>query len=215
MAFVLNGTARLTKYTRPCTGGGTGMKQTYPLITDWFMDMLKRYPRQTCDTLNCYIQAILTDSDLTDTRDALIRCLDICAEYDAAMVRVCGESIDEFLEKLALSKESQHRCNCVELIGRMLMMNTKCDWKLFRSELPKTPREIKLIKILVQKFYDLNNVVAQKAMNSFIKIASEGSEMCKEIIKVGNFICFSKLSSEYNRFSIVIDRNALWKNLGR
>lgn len=188
MALVLNGTARLTKYTKPCTGGGTGMKQTYPLITDWFIEMLKRYPRQTCKTLNCYIHAILTNSDLTENRDDLIRCLDICAQYDAAMVRVCGESIDEFLEKLALSKESQHRCNGVELIGRMLMMNTKCEWKLFRSELPKTPREIKLMKMLLQKFYDLNNIVSQKAMNAFIKIANDGSEMSKEIIKVNDFI---------------------------
>lgn len=186
MALVLNGTARLTRFSRPCSGGA-GIKQSYPLITDWFIDMLRRYPPQTCQTLNCYIQAILTDPDLTDSRDTLIRCLDICAQYDAAMVRICGESIDEFLGTLATSKEPQHRCNCVELIGRMLLLNTKCDWTLFRSELPKIPREIKLMRILIQKFYDLNNVVAQKALGAFIKIVSDGNEVCKELIKVSVF----------------------------
>lgn len=146
--------------------------------------MLKHYPPQTSDILNCYIQAILTDSDITGNRDLLIRYLDICAQYDAAMVRICGQSICEFLKQLAMSKESQHRCNCVELIGRMLLMNTSCDWELFRSELPKFPREIHLLKILVQKFYDTNNVVAMKAMNAFLKIASDGNVISKAIISV-------------------------------
>lgn len=182
LAIVLNGTACLTRFHRPCAG--THFKPKYPLITDWFIDMLKHYPPQTSDILNCYIQAILTDSDITGNRDLLIRYLDICAQYDAAMVRICGQSICEFLKQLAMSKESQHRCNCVELIGRMLLMDTSCDWELFRSELPKIPREILLLRILVQKFYDSNNVVAMKAMNAFIKIANDGNVISKAIISV-------------------------------
>lgn len=172
----------MTRFHRPCAG--THLKPKYPLITDWFIDMLKHYPPQTSDILNCYIQAILTDSDITANRDLLIRYLDICAKYDAAIVRICGQSICEFLKQLAMSKESQHRCNCVELIGRMLLLNTSCDWELFRSELPKIPREIHLLRILVQKFYDTNNVVAMKAMNAFLKISSDGNVISKAIISV-------------------------------
>lgn len=146
--------------------------------------MLKHYPRQTSDTLNCYIQAILTDSDITTNKDLLGRYLDISAQYDAAMVRICGQSICDFLNQLALSKESTHRTNCVELISRMLMMNTSCDWELFRSELPKIPREINLIRLLLQKFYDSNNVVSMKAINAFLKVAADGNILCKEIIRV-------------------------------
>lgn len=182
LAIVLNGTACLTRFHRPCAG--THLKPKYPLITDWFIDMLKHYPPQTSHILNCYIQAILTDSDITANRELLIRYLDICAQYDAAMVRICGQSICEFLKQLAMSKESQHRCNCVELIGRMLLLNTNCDWELFRSELPKIPREIHLLHILVQKFYDSNNVVAMKAMNAFLKITSDGNIISKAIISV-------------------------------
>lgn len=187
LAIVLNGTACLTRFHRPCSG--SGLKPKYPLITDWFIDMLKHYPRQTGNTLNCYIQAILTDSDITSNRELLSRYLDICAQYDAAMVRICGQSICDFLQKLAFSKDTAHRTNCVELISRMLMMNTKCGWELFRSELPKIPREIHLIRILLQKIYDSNNVVAMKAINAFLKIANEGNILCKEIIQVSGRHC--------------------------
>lgn len=194
MAIVLNSTACLTRFHRPCAGSAS--KPKYALITDWFIDMLQHYPRQTSAILNCYIQAILTDSDITANRDLLSRYLDICAQYDAAMVRICGESISDFLQQLALSKESQHRVNCVELISRMLQLNTSCDWELFRHELPKIPREITLIKILIQKFYDSNNVVTLKAINAFLKVASDGNVVCKEIFLVNNPLGFLSCSSE-------------------
>lgn len=186
LAIVLNGTACLTRFHRPCAG--SNLKPKYPMITDWFIDMLKHYPRQTSDVLNCYIQAVLTDAEITANRDSLNRYLDICAQYDAAMVRICGQTICDFLKELALSKESQHRCNCVELIGRMLSMNTRCDWELFRSELPKIPREIHLLKTLVHKIYDSNNVVAMKAINTFLKIASDGNVISKAVISVNIWI---------------------------
>lgn len=119
LALVLNGTACLTRFSRPCTGA-FGSKPKYALITDWFIDMLKHYPRQTGDTLKCYIQAILTDSEITSNKDLLSRYLDISAQYDAAMVRICAQSICGFLAQLAYSKETSHRTNCVELISRMV-----------------------------------------------------------------------------------------------
>lgn len=189
MLIILNGTACLTRFHRPCNGMAQ-YKPKFTLITDWFIDMLKHFPKQTCDTLECYIKAILTDPDITLNRDLMIRFLDICAEYDAAMVRICGQSIGGFLEELALSKESTHRTNCVELIHRMLIRDTRCEWEIFRSELPKIPREIALLKILVQKFYDSNNVVAMKAINAFMKITGEGNLMCKSIISVSRAVFF-------------------------
>lgn len=191
LAIVLNGTACLTRFYKPCAGSHLTSK--YKLITDWFVEMLRHYPEQTSATLNCYIQAILTDSDITCNRDLLNRYFDICAQYDAEMVRICGQSICEFLKQLAQSKEPQHRGNCVELIGRMLARNTRCDWELFRSELPKIPREIHLLKILLQKIYDSNNAVAMKAMNAFLKIVKDGNVICKAVISVNCFVLFLNL----------------------
>lgn len=183
LSMVLNCTSVLTGFHRPCSGS-MSMKPKYPLITDWFIDMLHHYPRQTCEVLNCYIQTILTDTDLVGNRDIFSRYLDICVQYDAAMVRICGESSADFLERLALSTESQHRLNCVKMIGRMLVVNTQCNWKIFRSKLPKTPREIKLLRILMQKTYDVNNVVALKGIKAFLKVASDGNKLSKEILTV-------------------------------
>lgn len=199
LSMVLNGTSLLTRFHRPCAGS-MSMKPKYPLITDWFIEMLHHYPRQTCDVLNRYIQTILTDTDLVGNRETLARYLDICAQYDAAMVRICGESSVDFLEQLALSKESQHRVNCVEMIGRMLVKNTQCNWKIFRSELPKTPREIKLLRILMQKTYDANNVVALKGINAFLKVANDGNDLSKEILTVSCRLIFGAARVSFSSF---------------
>lgn len=213
LSMVLNGTSVLTRFHRPCSGSMSS-KPKYPLITDWFIEMLHHYPRQTCEVLNCYIQTILTDTDLAVNRETLSRYLDICAQYDAAMVRICGESTVDFLEQLALSKESQHRVNCVEMISRMLVMNTQCNWKIFRSELPKTPREIQLLRILIQKTYDANNVASLKGINAFLKVNNDGSELSKEILMVIYLARRLKLSeSEY--LLIIIAENLYGANTTR
>lgn len=183
LTLVLDGTACLNKFHRPCTGAG-GFKPKYSLISDWFIEMLQHYPRQTSQILTCYIKAILSDADLNTNKDLRMRYLDNCAQYDAAMVRICGESIADFVEELSYSKESQHRVNCVELIGRMLLIDSQCNWELFRDQLSKIPREIKLIRILLQKVYDQNNVVSLKGINTFLRVTAEGNKQCKELIQV-------------------------------
>lgn len=153
-------------------------------ISDWFVDMLKHYPRQMSKTLQCYIKAVLSDDELNLDKDLQGKFFDNCAQYDAAMIRICGESLGDYVEQVSYSKETQHRLNCIELIGRVLAINSKCDWELFRHELSPIPREIKLLRILLQKLYDQNNTVSLKAINTFLKVAADGNILSKEIIEV-------------------------------
>lgn len=157
LALVLNGTARLHRFNRSCSGSGSAK---YKGISDWFIEMLKHYPRQMCKTLQCYIRAVLSDAELMGDKDLQAKYLDNCAQYDAAMMRICGESIVDYVEQVSYSKDSQHRLNCIELIGRMLAIDATCNWELYRHELSTIPREIKLLRILLQKVYDQNNVVS-------------------------------------------------------
>lgn len=147
--------------------------------------MLKDYPRQVSKTLQCYIKTILSSDEAMGDKELQAKYLDHCAQYDAAMVRVCGQSIVEYIEQVSYSKESQHRLNCIELVGRMLAIDATCNWDLYRHELSKIPREIGLLRILLQKIYDQNNVVSLRGINAFLKITNDGNKMTKEIIQVG------------------------------
>lgn len=181
LELVLNGTARLHRFNRPCNGGGVCK---FKSITEWFIEMLKHYPRQVSKTLQCYIKAVLSSDELMGDKELQAKYLDHCAQYDAAMMRICGESIVDYIEQVSYSKESQLRLNCIELISRMLTIDATCNWELYRHELSKIPREIKLLRILLQKVYDQNNVVALKGINGFLRATVDGNAMCKEIIQV-------------------------------
>lgn len=183
LKLVLNGTAHLHKFNRPISNS-TNIKMRFNSISDWFVDMLKHYPRQMSKTLQCYIKAVLSDDELNLDKDLQVKFFDNCAQYDSAMIRVCGESLSDYVEQVSYSKETQHRLNCIELIGRVLAINSRCDWELFRDELSTIPREIKLLRILLQKLYDQNNVVSLKAINTFLKIVADGNILSKEIIQV-------------------------------
>lgn len=187
MKLVLNGTARLHRFK--ASGANSNVK--FKGITDWFIEMLKHYPRQMCKTLQCYIKAVLSDAELMGDKELQAKYLDNCAQYDAAMVRICGESIADYVEQVSHSKDSQHRVNAIELISRMLAIDATCNWELFRHELSRIPREIKLIRILLQKIYDQNNVVSLKGVNAFLKVVADGNKQSKEIIQV-NYCFFSK-----------------------
>lgn len=187
LALVLNGTACLHKFTKPCGSGTNAIKTKYNMISDWFLEMLKHYPRQMTTTLKNYIQAVLSDAELNANKELQAKYLDNCAQYDAAMVRVCGESMADYVENVSYSKESQHRLNYIELITRMLIIDAECNWELFRYELSTIPMEIKLIRILLQKVYDQNNVVSLKGINAFLRVTTEGNKRCKEIIQVSSF----------------------------
>lgn len=163
------------------------------MISDWFLEMLKHYPRQMTTTLKNYIQAVLSDAELNANKELQAKYLDNCAQYDAAMVRVCGESMADYVEQVSYSKDSQHRLNCIELIARMLIIDAECNWELFRYELSTIPREIKLLRILLQKVYDQNNVVSLKGINAFLRATTEGNKRCKEIIQVSSFAVVMQL----------------------
>lgn len=188
--LVLNGTAHLHKFSKAISNS-TSVKLRFNSISEWFIDMLKHYPRQMSKTLQCYIKAVLTDDELNLEKDVQVKFFDYCAQYDAALIRICGESLTDYVEQVSYSKETQHRLNCIELIGRVLVINSKCDWELFRHELSTTPREIKLLRILLQKLYDQNNVVSLKAINIFLKITTDGNIVSKEIIEVSRRIEFT------------------------
>lgn len=190
LMLILNGTGFLNKYSPKdkTRTAGESSKKILKSISCWFIEMLDKFPNQTANVLTQFVEAILTDSNLSNGDLSLQINLDICVQYDIAMFSVCNVSSMNFLCKLSCSREISHRLNCVEIIGKLLLVNSTCNWKVFRNELSGTVREIKMLKILSEKLLDINNNVKIKAINAFLRAAAVGNTNTKTILKVRNCI---------------------------
>lgn len=109
--------------------------------------------------------------------------LDIACRYDSAMFSQCNMSIVEFLEQATMSDDNQHRINAVDLLGRILLVDSRNNWSLFADEVSKVPREIKVLKLLFQKTMDTHNTVKLKALGGIQKAFLSGNKLTKQILK--------------------------------
>lgn len=109
--------------------------------------------------------------------------LDVCVRYDAAMFSKCNQSIVDFLEQTTCSEDSQQRINAVDLLGRLLLTDSRNNWTLFTDEVSKVPREIKVLRILFQKTLDTHNTVKLKALAGLQKAFHSGNKLTKQILK--------------------------------
>lgn len=76
MYLILNSMSRLNKFSKPTQMRSSNIK--YDSISNWFVDMLHKLPTETCEIMNRFIEAILTDSSLSCGSEQLSRNLDIC-----------------------------------------------------------------------------------------------------------------------------------------
>lgn len=192
LKIVLNGTMLLNRYTSRCNAKlflNHNTRPTFPTISDWFISMLTHCSTDTIQVLTIFVQAILTKPSLSPGgTEALLANIDICVQYDSEMYRKCKVSIVPFLLDLACSAEASQRTHCVEFISRALLVDSVCDWHgMDEEETSKIiPREIAMIRMLIEKMLDINNTVKIKALNGFLRVATAGNLICKKILKVRN-----------------------------
>lgn len=186
LMLILNGTISLNKFHKISSVG----TQKIDSIVHWFISLLDKYPSQTCLVLSSFIKHILTLKALSgDTTDRL-RNIDICVQYDSAMYTKCNQSVVEYLKELASSSDLYDRESCVEMVGKMLCVDSlPCSWSTLSETIP---REIDLFGLLVTKLLDSNNSVKVRAVNLFMKVTQSGNAMSKKILQVrvdsfGNF----------------------------
>lgn len=109
--------------------------------------------------------------------------LDVCVRYDAALFSKCNQSVVEFLEQVTSSDDHMQRVNAVDLLGRILLTDSRNSWSLFTDEVSKVPREIPMLRILFQKTIDTHNTVKLKALSGLQKAFHSGNQMTKKILQ--------------------------------
>lgn len=178
LMLILNGTVTLNKFHKLSSIG----QQKIDSIVHWFISLLDKYPNQTCSVLSAFIKHILTIPALNADTNERLRNIEICVQYDSAMYTKCNQSIVDYLKELACSVDGYDRESCVEMVGKMLLVDSlPCSWSTSSETIP---REIDLISLLVTKLLDTLNSIKVKAVNLFMKVTVSGNAMCKKILQV-------------------------------
>lgn len=176
LMLILNGTISLNKHHK-----SMGTANKIDSIVNWFISLLDKYPNQTCVVLTTFIKHMLTIPALSGDSNDRLRNIDICVQYDSAMYTKCNQSIVDYLKELASSTDAYDRESCVEMVGKMLLVDSlPCSWSTSKETIP---REIDLFSLLVTKLLDSNSIKV-KAVNLFIRVTQSGNSMAKKILMV-------------------------------
>lgn len=180
LLLILNGTISLNKFHKISSVSA----QRIDSIVNWFISLLDKYPSQTCLVLSTFIKHMLTIPALSGDSADRLRNIDICVQYDSAMYTKCNQSIVDYLKELASSADVYDRESCVEMVGKMLLVDSlPCSWSTSSETIP---REIDLLSLLVTKLLDTSNSIKVKAVNLFIRVTQSGNAMTKKILKVSH-----------------------------
>uniref|UniRef100_A0A1I8PIM8 Uncharacterized protein n=2 Tax=Stomoxys calcitrans TaxID=35570 RepID=A0A1I8PIM8_STOCA len=151
-------------------------------ISDWFIKSISKYPRLLVKVLKFYIECIVTNPIRTWKNEQIQKALEYAAKYDAALFTKCNESCVEFLCEAVYADEVMIRSRVIDLISKILQMESQVDWQMFRHEVSNIPREIYLIKELIDSLQDQNNNIKLKSVQALHVALTKGSPNARKIL---------------------------------
>ena len=152
-------------------------------ISDFFLYLLSNYSDKTKNTLQKFIKSLLSNPEHKFERERYLKLFEVAVKYEQAIFWSCGESIIDYLEKLALAADHRQRLNGVEFCGKMLLINSTQDLKEQSSAID-IPRETFVIKILFEKIYDKQDNVKLKSLTALKAAIINGNDYCKKIFSI-------------------------------
>uniref|UniRef100_A0A1B0ANX6 Condensin complex subunit 1 C-terminal domain-containing protein n=1 Tax=Glossina palpalis gambiensis TaxID=67801 RepID=A0A1B0ANX6_9MUSC len=151
-------------------------------ISDWFIKCIGKYARLLVKVLNFYIECIVTNPVKSWKGDQVQKALEYAAKYDANLFTKCNESCVQFLCEAIYADEVMIRSRAIDLIAKILQTESKVDWQMFRHEVSNTPREVLLIKELIDSLQDQNNNIKLKAVQALNLVLTRGSPIAQQIL---------------------------------
>ncbi|XP_073826678.1 chromosome associated protein D3 isoform X2 [Musca autumnalis] len=151
-------------------------------ISDWFIKSISKYPRLLVKVLKFYIECIITNPVRNWKTEQIQKALEYAAKYDAALFTKCNESCVEFLCDAVYADEVMIRSRAIDLMSKILQMESHVDWQMFRHEVSDIPREIYLIKELIDSLQDQNNNIKLKSVQALHTALIKGSPNARKIL---------------------------------
>lgn len=191
---VLRGTVPLNRFGgRQHVNNGAGTRPKYDTLSAWFIEKLTHFPSQTAAVLTHFVQAILTNPELSaGAAEVLAANLEVCVQYETAMWQRGNGVLLEFVtEELALRRDIGMRLYAMEFAVRLLAVESSPAATTTTDEVDGdgvvkvvASREVRLLRLLLEKMLDVSNNVKMKAIAGFLRLVEGGNSRLRRVLKV-------------------------------
>ncbi|KAH8410221.1 hypothetical protein KR009_009173 [Drosophila setifemur] len=160
-----------------------GAMQSGEHISDWFIQLIQKYPDILSRILQFYIECVVTNPiKAWKTPDEKVA-IGYAAKYDRTLFAKCNRSCADFvLEAVKADDAVGIQTRALDLIERILLQESEVEWTIFRHDVSKVPREVPLLREVMRCLNDRTFTVRRKACQVLILALRQGSPMTAKIL---------------------------------
>ncbi|XP_022224508.2 uncharacterized protein LOC111075497 [Drosophila obscura] len=166
------------------SGRRGGHMQSGEHISDWFIQLIEKYPDILAQILHVYIKCVVSNPlKAWKTADEKIA-VGYAAKYDSILYAKCNKSCADFLLEAVKADDAVGiQTRALDLIERILLQQTEVEWSIFRYDVSKVPREVPLLAEVMRCLNDRTFSVRRKACQVLISALKQGSPTTSKILE--------------------------------
>ncbi|KAI8043038.1 hypothetical protein M5D96_004363 [Drosophila gunungcola] len=116
-------------------------------ISDWFIQLIDKYPDILIRILHFYIECVVTNPIRAWKNNDEKVAIGYAAKYDRILYAKCNKSCADFvLDAVKADDAVGIQTRALDLIEKILMQQSEVEWSIFRYDVSKVPREVILLK---------------------------------------------------------------------
>ncbi|XP_052854464.1 uncharacterized protein LOC128263452 [Drosophila gunungcola] len=152
-------------------------------ISDWFIQLIDKYPDILIRILHFYIECVVTNPIRAWKNNDEKVAIGYAAKYDRILYAKCNKSCADFvLDAVKADDAVGIQTRALDLIEKILMQQSEVEWSIFRYDVSKVPREVILLKEVMRSLNDRTFTVRRKACQVLILALKQGSPMTTKIL---------------------------------
>ncbi|KAH8357316.1 hypothetical protein KR200_000648 [Drosophila serrata] len=160
-----------------------GAMQSGEHISDWFIQLIEKYPEILTRILHFYIECVVSNPIKAWKSNDEKVAIGYAAKYDRVLFAKCNKSCAEYvLEAVKADDAVGIQTRALDLIERILLQQSEVQWSIFRHDVSKVPREVPLITEVIRCLNDRTFTVRKKACQVLVLALKQGSPMTTKIL---------------------------------
>ncbi|KAH8334321.1 hypothetical protein KR059_008824 [Drosophila kikkawai] len=160
-----------------------GAMQSGEHISDWFIQLIEKYPEILTRILHFYIECVVSNPIKAWKGNDEKVAIGYAAKYDRVLFAKCNKSCADYvLEAVKADDSVGIQTRALDLIERILLQPSEVQWSIFRHDVSKVPREVPLLTEVIRCLNDRTFTVRKKASQVLILALKQGSPMTTKIL---------------------------------
>ncbi|KAL5279783.1 NCAPD3 family protein [Megaselia abdita] len=143
-------------------------------ISHWFKKSITKYTNVMVNVLHFYIKCVVEIPDKDWHPEHIKQALEYAAKYDVEIYKKANQSIIPYLEDEINSGNGENASRAIELLGYISHQKLQVECSLI-SATEDIPREVEILRILIDTLLDPNVTIQTKALQSLQAIGSSSN----------------------------------------